>query len=156
MKPIINIERGFTMYFLGNDTYSVDHKGRVFIPAKFRSVLTKEDDNKFFITKGFEVSLLLFPLSKWNNFIDKLKEKKYSQKTIRDAIRAFSLGAELLTMDSQGRVVLPKDLRDYADIKEEVFFLGAIDKVELWSPEVFKEYSKDKGDTNELFSLLEL
>lgn len=144
------------MYFIGNDIYSVDHKGRVFIPAKFRTVLTNEDDNSFFITKGFETSLLLFPLSKWNNFIEKLSEKKYSQKTIRDAIRAFSYGAELLFMDNQGRVVLPKDLRDYAKIKKEVFFLGAIDKVELWSPEVFKNYSKDKGDINELFSLLEL
>ena len=99
---------------------------------------------------------MLFPLSKWYEFIEQLREKKYSQKTIRDAIRAFSYGAERLTMDSQGRVVLPKDLRDYAKIKGDVFFLGAIDKVELWSPPVFEKYSKDKGDTNELFSLLEI
>ncbi|MBA7645490.1 Transcriptional regulator MraZ [subsurface metagenome] len=144
------------MYFIGNDNYSVDHKGRVFIPVKFRAVLNEEDDNSFYITKGFETSLLLFPLSKWYEFIEQLREKKYSQKTIRDAIRAFSYGAECLTMDSQGRVVLPKDLRDYAKIKDDVFFLGAIDKVELWSPSIFEKYSKDKGDTNELFSLLEL
>jgi len=144
------------MYFIGNDIYSVDHKGRVFIPVKFRAVLNEEDDNSFYITKGFETSLLLFPLSKWYEFIEQLREKKYSQKTIRDAIRAFSYGAECLTMDSQGRVVLPKDLRDYAKIKDDVFFLGAIDKVELWSPSIFEKYSKDKGDTNELFSLLEL
>ncbi|TET99205.1 MAG: division/cell wall cluster transcriptional repressor MraZ [Candidatus Stahlbacteria bacterium] len=144
------------MYFIGNDIYSVDHKGRVFIPVKFRAVLNEEDDNSFYITKGFETSLLLFPLSKWYEFIEQLREKKYSQKTIRDAIRAFSYGAECLTMDSQGRVVLPKDLRDYAKIKDGVFFLGAIDKVELWSPSIFEKYSKDKGDTNELFSLLEL
>ncbi|MCK4321873.1 division/cell wall cluster transcriptional repressor MraZ [candidate division WOR-3 bacterium] len=144
------------MYFIGNDIYSVDHKGRVFIPVKFRAVLNDEDDNSFYITKGFETSLLLFPLSKWYEFIEQLREKKYSQKTIRDAIRAFSYGAECLTMDSQGRVVLPKDLRDYAKIKDDVFFLGAIDKVELWSPSIFEKYSKDKGDTNELFSLLEL
>lgn len=144
------------MYFIGNDIYSVDHKGRVFIPVKFRAVLNEEDDNSFYITKGFETSLLLFPLSKWYEFIEQLREKKYSQKTIRDAIRAFSYGAERLTMDSQGRVVLPKDLRDYAKIKDDVFFLGAIDKVELWSPSIFEKYSKDKGDTNELFSLLEL
>lgn len=144
------------MYFIGNDIYSVDHKGRVFIPVKFRAVLNEEDDNSFYITKGFETSLLLFPLSKWYEFIEQLRDKKYSQKTIRDAIRAFSYGAECLTMDSQGRVVLPKDLRDYAKIKDDVFFLGAIDKVELWSPSIFEKYSKDKGDTNELFSLLEL
>jgi len=144
------------MYFIGNDIYSVDHKGRVFIPVKFRAVLNEEDDNSFYITKGFETSLLLFPLSKWYEFIEQLREKKYSQKTIRDAIRAFSYGAECLTMDSQGRVVLPKDLRGYAKIKDDVFFLGAIDKVELWSPSIFEKYSKDKGDTNELFSLLEL
>ncbi len=144
------------MYFIGNDIYSVDHKGRVFIPVKFRAVLNEEDDNSFYITKGFETSLLLFPLSKWYEFIEQLREKKYSQKTIRDAIRAFSYGAECLTMDSQGRVVLPKDLRDYAKIKDDVFFLGAIDKVELWSPSIFEKYSKDEGDTNELFSLLEL
>ncbi len=144
------------MYFIGNDIYSVDHKGRVFIPAKFRGVLTEQDESSFYITKGFEASLLLFPLSKWNKFIEKLSEKKYSQKRIRDAIRAFSYGAERLSMDSQGRVVLPKELREYAKIEDGVFFLGAIDKVELWAPSVYEEYSKDKGDTNELFSMLEL
>jgi len=144
------------MYFIGNDIYSVDHKGRVFIPAKFRAVLTKEDNGSFYITRGFETSLLLFPLSKWNGFIEKLTQKRYSQKSIRDAIRAFSYGAECLSMDSQGRVVLPKELREYARIEEDAFFLGAIDKVELWSPEVYEEYSEDKGDINELFSTLDL
>ncbi len=144
------------MYFIGNDIYSVDHKGRVFIPAKFRAVLTEDDENSFYITRGFETSLLLFPLGKWNQFIERLSEKKYSQKRIRDAIRAFSYGAELLSMDRQGRVVLPKELREYAKINDDVFFLGAIDKIELWSPRVYEEYSKDKGDTNELFSMLEI
>jgi len=144
------------MYFIGNDIYSVDHKGRVFIPAKFRAVLTKEDNGSFYITRGFETSLLLFPLSKWNGFIERLTQKRYSQKSIRDAIRAFSYGAECLSMDSQGRVVLPKELREYARIEEDAFFLGAIDKVELWSPKVYGEYSEDKGDINELFSMLEL
>ena len=148
--------RGYKLHFIGNDTYSVDHKGRVFIPAKFRSLLTVDDEDSFYLTRGFETSLILFPLNRWNEFIENLKDKKYSQKRIRDAIRAFSYGAECLSMDSQGRVVLPKHLREYAKIEDDVFFLGAIDKVELWSPSVFEEYSKDKGDINDLFSMLGL
>lgn len=143
------------MYFIGNEIYSIDHKGRVFVPVKFRVALKKEDKNSFYIVKGFETSLLLFPLSKWNEFIESLSEKKYSQKSIREAIRAFSYGAEQLSMDSQGRVVLPKELREYAKIEEEVFFLGAIDKIELWSPIVFKEHSsKEFKDINDLYSKL--
>lgn len=142
------------MYFIGNDIYSVDHKGRVFVPAKFRSVLTKEDKGSFYIVRGFETSLLLFPLSGWNEFVKDLSNKRYSQKSIREAIRAFSYASERLSMDSQGRIVLPKELRDYSKIENEVFFLGAIDKIELWSPVVYGEYSKGSSDINELYSKL--
>jgi MraZ protein len=142
------------MYFIGNDIYSVDHKGRVFIPAKFRSVLTEDDEGSFYIVRGFETSLLLFPLSGWNEFVKELSGKKYSQKSVREAIRAFSYAAERLSMDSQGRVVLPGELRDYSRIEDEVFFLGAINKIELWSPVVYEEYSKGSGDINELYSKL--
>jgi MraZ protein len=142
------------MYFIGNDIYSVDHKGRVFIPAKFRSVLTEEDKGSFYVVRGFETSLLLFPLSGWNKFVKELSDKKYSQKSIREAIRAFSYAAELLSMDSQGRVILPGALRDYSKIEDEVFFLGAINKIELWSPVVYEKYSKGSGDINELYSKL--
>jgi MraZ protein len=142
------------MYFIGNEVYAIDHKGRVFIPAKFRSVLMKEDEDSFYIARGFETSLLLFPLSKWNEFVKELSNSRYSQKSIREAIRAFSYGAERLTMDSQGRVVLPKELRDYSKIEDEVFFLGAIDKIELWSPAVYKRYSKENSKIDELYSKL--
>ncbi len=152
----IDFYKGVFMYFIGNDVYSVDHKGRVFIPAKFRAVLVKEDDASFYITRGFESSLLLFPLSKWDEFIERLTPGRYSQKRIRDAIRALSFGAEHLPMDSQGRVILPKELREFARIDEEVFFLGALDKVELWSPSVYEEYTKDKGDISDLFSMLDI
>lgn len=144
------------MYFIGDDIYSVDHKGRVFVPAKFRAALNEEDNSSFFITKGLEKSLLLFPLSRWDEFIKRLNQKSYSQKSIRDAIRALSSGAEHLTMDSQGRVVLPKKLREKVSIEKEVLFLGVIDKLELWSPEVYDEYSKDMKDTDELFSMLDM
>lgn len=142
------------MFFIGDDIHSVDHKGRVFIPAKFRSILKEEDDGSFYIAKGYEASLLLFPLSKWNEIISKLAEKGYSRKSIRDGVRLLSSGAELLSMDSQGRVVLPKSLRDFSQIKDEVFFLGAIDKIELWSPGVYNEYSRESGDIDELYSIL--
>lgn len=142
------------MYFIGNEVHSVDHKGRVFIPAKFRSVLTGEDESAFYIARGFETSLLLFPPSRWAEVVKELSSKRYSQKSIREAIRAFSYGAERLSMDSQGRVVLPKELRDYSKIKNEVFFLGAIDKIELWSPAVYKKYSGGDSDINELYSKL--
>jgi MraZ protein len=142
------------MYFIGNDIYSVDHKGRVFVPAKFRAVLTKKDEGSFYIVRGFETSLLLFPLSGWDKFVNELSNKKYSQKSIREAIRAFSYASERLSMDSQGRVVLPGELREYSKIENEVFFLGAIDKIELWSPSVYEEYSKGNKSIDELYSKL--
>jgi MraZ protein len=142
------------MYFIGNDIYSVDHKGRVFVPAKFRAVLTKKDEGSFYIVRGFETSLLLFPLSGWGKFVEELSDKRYSQKSIREAIRALSYAAERLSMDSQGRVVLPKELRDYSKIEDEVFFLGAINKIELWSPSVYEEYSKGSKSIDELYSKL--
>ena len=142
------------MYFIGNDIHSVDHKGRVFIPAKFRAALTEKDEGSFYVARGFETSLLLFPLSGWNKFIGELSSKSYSQKSIREAIRAFSYASERLSMDSQGRVVLPKELRDYSKIENEIFFLGAINKIELWSPAVYEEYSKGSKSIDELYSKL--
>lgn len=142
------------MYFIGNEVHSVDHKGRVFIPAKFRSVLTSEGDDGFYIARGFETSLLLFPPSVLDKFVKELSGKGYSQKSRREAIRALSYSAEHLSMDSQGRVVLPKVLRNYSKIDSEVFFLGVIDKIELWSPAVYEKYSKGIGDVNELYSKL--
>jgi MraZ protein len=142
------------MYFIGNDIYSVDHKGRVFIPAKFRAVLTEKDEGSFYVVRGFETSLLLFPLSGWNEFIGGLSGERYSQKSVREAIRAFSYAAERLSMDSQGRVVLPGGLRDYSKIEDEVFFLGAINKIELWSPSVYEEYSKGSKSIDELYPKL--
>jgi len=142
------------MYFIGNDIYSVDHKGRVFIPAKFRAVLTEKDEGSFYIARGFETSLLLFPLSGWNEFVGELSGQRYSQKSIRDAIRAFSYATERLSMDSQGRVVIPKELRAYSRIEDEIFFLGAINKIELWSPSVYEEYSKGSKSIDELYSKL--
>jgi len=150
---ILKLKEG-SLYFIGNEVHSVDHKGRVFVPAKFRAVMSEEDESAFYIARGFEVSLLLFPPSRWAEFIKELSNKRYSQKSIREAIRAFSYGAERLSMDSQGRVVLPKELRDYSKIEDEVFFLGAIDKIELWSPAVYEKYSGGDSDINELYSKL--
>ena len=135
--------------FKGQAYYSVDKKGRVAIPAKMRSALRPEALGTFTMTRGFEQCIYLYPLDEWQR-----KEVEYQalntyNRKARHLIRSILMWAEEVALDGQGRVALMKPLIEYAGIKDRALIIGAMDRIEIWDPEVFGKYLDDQPDDHE-------
>ena len=142
------------MGYIGEALHSMDHKGRVFIPAKYRKLLVPEDNLTMVITRGLDRNLLLFPYTVWNRYVEKLLQLPYSNRDVRNRIRVLTSRAEELSIDSQGRIMLPRQLLEYAGIKKEVLFIGMLVKVELWNPEIYREFEKVNMSIEDGFEIL--
>ncbi|MGL6198621.1 MAG: division/cell wall cluster transcriptional repressor MraZ [Lachnospiraceae bacterium] len=112
----------------GDFNHSIDAKGRLIIPAKFRDAL---GDN-FVITKGMDNCLFVYPPEEWKILEDKLKILPLTNKTARD-FKRFMLGSAVEgILDKQGRVLIPPSLREFASLEKDVVLVGVMDKVEIW------------------------
>ena len=122
--------------FSGEFQHSLDAKGRVIIPAKFREQLGE----KFIVTKGLDQSLFVFSGSEWEKFYEKLSTLPMNNPNTRAFSRRFLAGAVECEPDKQGRVLLPPNLREYAGITGDVTITGSGNKAEIWSTEVWNQY----------------
>ncbi len=116
--------------FMGEYDHTIDVKGRVIIPSKFREDLSGE----FVITAGLDGCLFVYPMLEWERFIDELKRLPGS-KEVRQLQRYFMAGAAACDMDKQGRVLIPNKLREHGEIEKDVVLVGVINKIEIWSQE---------------------
>lgn len=126
--------------FKGSFNYTVDSKGRINIPAKMRKNLAPEANNSFVITRGFESCIFVYPNDEWikrEAEIGKLQQTDPKHRYFTRMLLQYATDAEL---DGQYRIVLPKELVQYAKIENEVFILGAFDRIEVWNPEEYKKY----------------
>lgn len=119
--------------FLGEYKHSMDDKGRLFIPAKLREALGKH----FYISKGFDRCLMIYDEAQWAQFSAKLNALSMGQAKNRDIKRFFFSGADELTCDRQGRVLLAASLRQYAGIARDTVIVGVGDKAEIWAAEAW-------------------
>lgn len=126
--------------FKGQAEYSVDNKGRVAVPAKMRNALNPEAKSTFTVTRGFEKCIFLYPLDHWEKMEGQFTGLNMYRGETRDFIRQIMMWAEEVTLDSQGRIGIPKPLMEYAGISEKAQIIGALDHIEIWDPEVFDEY----------------
>ncbi len=121
---------------IGKYTNALDPKGRVFVPAAFRGDL----GDRFVLTRGSEdKSLYIYPMDEWKKFVEKLQQLPTSKKDSRNIIRHFCSNATNCDMDSQGRILIPQELRDKAELQKEVVFIGTVNRIELWSGENVKD-----------------
>lgn len=120
--------------FLGEFAHTIDSKGRLTIPAKFR------DDLKdgLVVTRGFDQNLMLFTLEGWRELADRIAQRPLADEDVRAFRRRVFSGAVDLTPDRQGRVLLPPYLRDFAAIDGEVIIAGMYNYVELWNAETWQ------------------
>ena len=126
--------------FKGQASYSVDKKGRVAIPAKMRAALGDDARNPLTITRGFEKCIFVFPRGSWSRLEAEITNLSHYDPEARAFVRRTMMWAEEVTLDSQGRISLPKNLVEYADMQQRALILGAFDRLELWDPEVFDAY----------------
>ena len=128
--------------FSGSYAHSVDSKGRIVIPAKFRSKLGE----KFVITKGLNGCLWVFPERVWPDFRQKLNPKSILNSQGL-ALERYFLGAAVeCAPDTQGRVPIPRMLLDHAGIKDEICIVGVTDRLEIWSRQAWDEFNAKLTD----------
>jgi len=137
------------MRFIGKYSYVIDHKGRIFVPAKFRKLLTPEDNEAFIITRGFDKSLIVYPKTGWMAFEEKLRSLPYSKHNIRQVVRYFTANAEESILDTQGRIKIPPHLLSFANIEKEAVIIGTLDKMEIWSPDIYNAIEEEAEKTIE-------
>lgn len=121
--------------FLGEYRHTLDTKGRLTLPSKFREQLA----SGVVITRGLDGCLFVFTMDIWKKFTEILNQQlPFTQKTARDFSRFFFSGASDIIPDRQGRVLIPPYLRDYAHLQDEVIISGANTRLELWTPELWE------------------
>lgn len=121
--------------FMGEYNHSIDAKGRLIIPSKFRDAL---GDN-FVVTKGLEGCLFVFESYEFESFMDKLNEKSDLEAKVRKIKRFFISGAQQLEPDKQGRMLVPPTLREYACLEKDVVFAGVGGHIEIWDKSKWDE-----------------
>ena len=115
--------------FMGEYHHSIDEKGRIIIPSKFRDNLGE----KFIVTRGLENCLFLYPEHSWNKIVDKLSTLPFTKKDARNFSRFFLSGATVVEFDKQGRINIATPLISYANLKKECVVVGVGDRLEIWS-----------------------
>jgi MraZ protein len=135
--------------FKGSDTYIVDAKGRVSIPSRMRKNIEPAANLTFVLTRGLEKCLYAYPLDEWRRLETTIRSLPQSNEKDRFFVRMLMQWSEEVQLDSQFRLLLPKTLSDFADIQKEVFFIGVLDHIELWNPELFKQYIEGKKESYE-------
>ena len=123
--------------FIGEYNHSVDTKGRMNVPAKFREDLGE----RFYMTKGLDNCLFMFPEAEWRVFEEKLKTLPLTNRNARAFVRLFFAGATECTLDKQGRVNIPQTLRVHGQIEKDVIVIGVGTRVELWSETNWNAYN---------------
>ncbi len=116
--------------FMGEFNHTIDIKGRIIVPAKFRESLGDE----FVVTQGLDGCLFVYPNEEWEAFIAQLKTLP-GNKEARQLQRYFLAGAATCEVDKQGRILLPQKLRDQAALDKDVVFVGVLNKIEIWARE---------------------
>ncbi|MAV70517.1 MAG: division/cell wall cluster transcriptional repressor MraZ [Candidatus Marinimicrobia bacterium] len=128
--------------FIGEYSYTIDSKGRLNIPSRFRKSLSENDANTFVITKGLDPCIWVYPLTEWLKIENNLRNLSSVKNINRTFVRHTTRYASSSTYDKQGRVLLTPSLVDYASIDKEVLIIGAIGKIEIWNPEKLQEVDK--------------
>ena len=119
--------------FMGEYSHTIDPKGRLIIPSKFREQLGDE----FVLTKGLDGCLSIYPMNEWEKFEEQLRSLPLTNKNARTFSRFFVAGATSCELDKQGRTLIPANLREKAGLEKDIVFVGVMGKVEIFFCEMY-------------------
>ena len=122
--------------FIGEYQATIDEKGRVSVPVKFRKALK----SKIVVTRGLDNSLFLYSVDEWKKLAEKLASLPISTANTRAFSRLMLAGAMDCDIDKQGRIILPGYLKDFAKISKKVVIAGLYNRIEIWSEELWTAY----------------
>ena len=127
--------------FTGSFLHTMDKKGRLSIPARYRDVLHQRQDRSLILT-NFEGYIMAFPQSEWLKVTEELNKQPTFDKEIRRFIRFLNARAEECSLDRMGRILIPTNLRDYANLERDVCIVGTGRTFEIWNPQTYEEHDK--------------
>lgn len=125
--------------FTGTDLYAVDHKGRIALPAWARRGDSRKPLTRFFVNRGFEGCVAVYPPEAWQVWLERLRRRRVKVPNLRAFQRAFLNDAREVTVDAQGRVTIPPALMRHAALGKEALLCGANDHIEIWNPERYQK-----------------
>lgn len=134
--------------FMGEYNHTIDAKGRLIIPAKFREALGDE----FVVTKGMDGCLFAYDEAGWTNMVQRLQKLDLNQKNHRTYVRHLLAGAATVEVDKQGRILLPANLREFAALDKDVLLAGVGSRVEIWNKEKWQTMMQEEEATIEEIS----
>ncbi|KKI93745.1 division/cell wall cluster transcriptional repressor MraZ [Bacillus sp. SA1-12] len=131
--------------FMGEYHHTIDLKGRMIVPSKFREGLGET----FVLTRGLDQCLFGYPMSEWKQIEEKLKALPLTKKDARAFTRFFFSGATECELDKQGRVNIATPLLQYAKLEKECVVIGVSNRIELWSKSIWENYVAEQEDSFE-------
>ena len=139
--------------FRGRYEHTLDAKGRLSIPSRFREVLNERYDSRLVVTT-YDGCLISYPFAEWQKLEDKVAELPEFKKDTRAFLRFFYSSAADCTIDKLGRILVPQSLRDYAKLDRDVILVGAFKHVEIWSKAVW-ESAESAASQEDIVATLE-
>ncbi|QGG47844.1 division/cell wall cluster transcriptional repressor MraZ [Heliorestis convoluta] len=127
--------------FMGEFQHSIDGKGRLFMPARFREALGE----KFVSTKGLDGCIFVYPPEEWRRLEEKIKKLPFTRADARSFQRFFFSGAAECELDKQGRFLLPQHLRQYGSLEKDVTIIGVGTRIEIWNQESWQRYNDESN-----------
>jgi len=126
------------LVFRGRTDQTIDSKGRIILPVKFREILQKKYDSTLVVT-NFDTFLIAYPTEEWITMEDKIKKMPSGNRQVRAFKRFIISGATECSVDKQGRILIPPSLKTYAQLEHEIVTAGQIDHFEIWNRDRFYE-----------------
>ena len=133
--------------FIGEYESTIDPKGRFLLPSGFKKQLPAEENTVFVINRGFEKCLTLFPIQSWKPIFKEISQLNDFDPKVREFRRYFLNGATQVELDSAGRLLLQKNLMEYASLEKDIVLVSAVNKIEIWDKikyqQFFESFSPD-------------
>jgi len=132
--------------FRGSFEHTVDSKGRVSVPSKFRDIIADRYEGRLVLAMDYDKCLMVYPLEEWEKLEEKIKTLSAVKQEVKDFRRFLFSSATECELDKQGRILLPSGHRDHAGIKKNVMLVGIIDKIEIWDANAWEARNTQNGD----------
>ncbi|HEX9021627.1 MAG TPA: division/cell wall cluster transcriptional repressor MraZ [Nitrospirota bacterium] len=132
--------------FRGSFEHSVDSKGRVSVPSKFRDIIADRYDGNLVLAMDYDQCLTVYPLEEWEKLEEKIKTLSLVKQEAKDFRRFLLSSATECELDKQGRILIPPAHREHAGITKSVTLVGLIDKIEIWDVKAWEARNSRNGD----------
>jgi len=138
-----------TNTFSGEYHYSVDSKGRINIPAKFRQSLSPDSEETFVVTRGLDPCVWIYPLEEWERIEDNLRALSFLRTKERRFIRQITRWATPSKYDKQGRIIIPAPLIEISGLEDQATIVGVLNKIEVWHPDTLNTHEAEALDLSD-------